>query len=310
MHPHTFLCVDAHTCGNPVRVVAGGGPGPAQRAHGREKADLRRRARLGAPGPDVRAARPRRDVGLDPLSAVAGGLRTRRAVHRGLGLPADVRPRHDRHRHGGAGTGLRGAPRRGAPVARSPGGKVEVEYRRNGRFIDEVRLYNIPSYLHAADVRVEVPGLGPLTVDVSYGGNFYAIVEPQPGWAGLDGMTSAEILTLSPLVREAVHRAVAPVHPEDPRIQGLSHVMWADRPKHPEAHARNAVFYGDKGIDRSPCGTGTSARWRSASPRACSRSATTSSTRASSARCSTAGSRAGGGRRAPPIRPSIGGWPG
>ncbi len=105
-----------------------------------------------------------------------------------------------------------------------------------------------------------MPGLGPLTVDVSYGGNFYAIVEPQPGWGGLDAMTSADILTWSPRVREAVQRAVAPVHPEDPRIQGLSHVLWADRPKHPEAHARNAVFYGDKGIDRSPCGTGTSAR--------------------------------------------------
>jgi proline racemase len=61
-------------------------------------------------------------------------------------------------------------------------------------------------------------------------------------------------------VREAVQRAVAPVHPEDPRIHGLSHVMWADGPTHRQAHARNAVFYGDKGIDRSPCGTGTSAR--------------------------------------------------
>jgi 4-hydroxyproline epimerase len=57
-----------------------------------------------------------------------------------------------------------------------------------------------------------------------------------------------------------VQEAVAPVHPEDPRINGVSHVMWADGPKHPEAHGRNAVFYGDKGIDRSPCGTGTSSR--------------------------------------------------
>ena len=50
------------------------------------------------------------------------------------------------------------------------------------------------------------------------------------------------------------------VHPENPAIAGLSHVLWTGTPTHPEAHARNAVFYGDKAIDRSPCGTGTSSR--------------------------------------------------
>jgi 4-hydroxyproline epimerase len=141
-----------------------------------------------------------------------------------------------------------------------PAGRIEVEYSRNGRFVDQVRLFNIPSYLHAAEVSVDVPEFGELTIDVSYGGNFYAIVEPQKNWPGLDTMSSDEILKWSPIVREAVQRAVAPVHPDDDRIAGVSHVMWADKPKHPEAHGRNAVFYGAKGIDRSPCGTGSSAR--------------------------------------------------
>jgi len=123
-----------------------------------------------------------------------------------------------------------------------------------------VRLFNVASYLHAADVAVDVPGFGPLVADVSYGGNYYAIIEPQPGWLGLAGMGAGEIQRLSPLVREAVQAAVAPVHPEDARIAGLSHVMWCDAPRDPRAHARNAVFYGAKGIDRSPCGTGSSAR--------------------------------------------------
>ena len=104
------------------------------------------------------------------------------------------------------------------------------------------------------------PGFGELVVDVAYGGNYYAIVEPQKTWAGLDAMSADEILKWSPIVRRAVQEAVKPVHPEDEHIAGVSHVMWADKPKHPEAHARNAVFYGDKAIDRSPCGTGTSAR--------------------------------------------------
>ena len=107
---------------------------------------------------------------------------------------------------------------------------------------------------------MQVPGLGELVIDVAYGGNFYAIIEPQPTWAGLDSMSADAILRWSPIVRAAAREVIAPVHPEDDRIAGLSHVMWADGPKHPDAHARNAVFYGDKAIDRSPCGTGTSAR--------------------------------------------------
>ena len=73
-------------------------------------------------------------------------------------------------------------------------------------------------------------------------------------------MTTEDIRRLSPVLRRAVQEAVAPVHPEDPRIEGVSHVMWADGPKNRSADARNAVFYGAKGIDRSPCGTGSSAR--------------------------------------------------
>ena len=61
-------------------------------------------------------------------------------------------------------------------------------------------------------------------------------------------------------LRRALNERYAFVHPEKPEIKGLSHIMWTGAPTQPEAHARNAVFYGDKAIDRSPCGTGTSAR--------------------------------------------------
>lgn len=61
-------------------------------------------------------------------------------------------------------------------------------------------------------------------------------------------------------MRRALNERYAFVHPEKPEIKGLSHIMWTGAPTQPEAHARNAVFYGDKAIDRSPCGTGTSAR--------------------------------------------------
>ncbi|MGH7187298.1 MAG: proline racemase family protein, partial [Pseudomonadota bacterium] len=77
---------------------------------------------------------------------------------------------------------------------------------------------------------------------------------------GLESLSAGEILRLSPQVRRAVNKVVDIVHPTDPTIRGVSHVMWTGKPRDPRAHARNAVFYGDKAIDRSPCGTGTSAR--------------------------------------------------
>jgi len=73
-------------------------------------------------------------------------------------------------------------------------------------------------------------------------------------------MSAGDVLRLSPLVRRLLNNKVMPVHPEDETIRGVSHVMWTGTPRDARADARNAVFYGDKAIDRSPCGTGTSAR--------------------------------------------------
>jgi len=143
----------------------------------------------------------------------------------------------------------------------APAGRVDAAYRLDaqGR-VEAVRITNVDSYLAAERVAVELPGLGGLKVDIAYGGNFYAIVEPQAGFAGLESLTPADVLRLSPLLRRAVNAAVDMVHPEDSTIRGITHVMWTGKPTKPEADARNAVFYGDKAIDRSPCGTGTSAR--------------------------------------------------
>jgi 4-hydroxyproline epimerase len=260
MNPHTFFCVDAHTCGNPVRVVAGGAPILPNVSMGEKRQifmashDWVRRALMFEPrGHDLMSGTilyppSRDDCDLGVLFIEVSGC-----------LPMCG--------HGTIGTvtvaleeGLVSPKEEGKLALETPAGRVAVEYVRNGRFVDEVRIYNVASYLHANDVSVDVPGLGRLVVDVSYGGTYYAIVEPQEAWSGLDGMSAGDIQRLSPSVRAAVHEAVRPVHPEDDRIAGVSHVMWCDKPKHPEATARNAVFYGAKGIDRSPCGTGSSAR--------------------------------------------------
>jgi 4-hydroxyproline epimerase len=141
-----------------------------------------------------------------------------------------------------------------------PAGVIGIEYTTGGDKVTSVTIRNVASYIAARGVRIDVPELGPLTVDVAYGGNFYAIIEPQNGYRGIDELGAAKILSLSPVVRSLMRAAVEPVHPLDATIRGVSHVMWTDRPRSAGAHGRNAVFYGDRALDRSPCGTGTSAR--------------------------------------------------
>ncbi len=142
----------------------------------------------------------------------------------------------------------------------APAGKVEVSYIQDGRFVEEVRLTNVPGFLYAEGLTVEVEGLGEVVVDVAYGGNFYAIVEPQKAFRDMADHTAGELVGWSPKLRAALNAKYEFVHPEHPAIRGLSHILWTGKPTVPGAHARNAVFYGEKAIDRSPCGTGTSAR--------------------------------------------------
>jgi 4-hydroxyproline epimerase len=260
MARHTFFCVDAHTCGNPVRMVVGGAPPLPNIAMAEKRQifvrdhDWVRRALMFEPrGHNVMSGSilypsSREDCDIGVLFIEVSGC-----------LPMCG--------HGTIGT-VTAAIEQGLVTPREPGkialetpaGRVVADYDKNGDYVEQVRLYNIASYLHARDATIDVPGIGALTIDLSYGGNYYAIIEPQANWAGLDAVSVDDTVRLSPLVREAAQRALSPVHPEDDRIRGVSHVMWCDKPKTEGADARNAVFYGDKAIDRSPCGTGSSAR--------------------------------------------------
>ena len=141
-----------------------------------------------------------------------------------------------------------------------PAGIIDIAYGMEGDRVRWVRIRNVPAYVAATGIQIEVPGFGPLSVDVSYGGNYYAIIEPQGPYTGLDDLGASRIVELSRTIRELMRAAVEPVHPLDDRIRGVSHVLWADKPKGEGADGRNAVFYGERAIDRSPCGTGTSAR--------------------------------------------------
>lgn len=145
----------------------------------------------------------------------------------------------------------------------TPAGLVEIEYRlTENKKVEWVKLTNVKSYLAASELTIASTALGELEFDVAYGGNFYAIFDTQPNFSGLQDFSASELIRFSQEIREKINLKYPDrfIHPEDNTIRNVSHIMWSGDTLSQEATARNAVFYGDKAIDRSPCGTGTSAR--------------------------------------------------
>ena len=256
----TFFCIDAHTCGNPVRLVAGGGPQligsnmSEKRQHFLKEFDWIRTGLMFEPrGHDMMSGsilypphNPENDVAV--LFIETSGC-----------LPMCG--------HGTIGTitiaieeGLIQPKIPGVIRMEAPAGLVMIEYRQEGKKVKSVKLRNVASYLAAENLEVACPDLGMLTFDVAYGGNFYAIVDPQENFPGLEHYTAAQLVTWSQAIRKRINEQYTFVHPLDETINGCSHILWTGKTLDPTSTARNAVFYGDKAIDRSPCGTGTSAR--------------------------------------------------
>ena len=142
----------------------------------------------------------------------------------------------------------------------TPAGRVDAYYDLEGDRVSNVRLINIPSFLYAENLTVECPDLGEISVDVGYGGNFYAIVDTQKNFSDIKNYTAGDLIRWSPVVRQRLNEMYDFIHPLDNRICGMSHMLWTGEPVREGSDAKNAVFYGDKAIDRSPCGTGTSSR--------------------------------------------------
>ncbi len=260
IRPNTFFCIDGHTCGNPVRLVASGGP-PLQGASMSE-----RRQDFMARYDWIRTGLMFEPRGHDVMSGSILYPPTRDDCDIGV-LYIETSGCLPMCGHGTIGTvtfalerGLVQPAEEGLLRLETPAGRVDARYRKENGFVEGVRITNVGSYLAAEGVSVECPELGPIKVDIAYGGNFYAIVEPQETYSDLDDIGANGVVRLSSELRRRLNEVIDLVHPENETIRGVSHILWTGKPKSPEAHARNAVFYGEKAIDRSPCGTGTSAR--------------------------------------------------
>jgi proline racemase len=141
----------------------------------------------------------------------------------------------------------------------TPAGLVEAAVAVSGGRAERVTLRNVPAFVSELDGRVEVPSLGTVTYDMAFGGNFYALVPAAS--VGIDPVPAKaeELIARGLAIAEAINANALPVHPVDPAIRGCKHVVF-HAPGNNGAHARNATAIHPGWLDRSPCGTGTSAR--------------------------------------------------
>ena len=255
----TFECVDGHTAGMPVRMIVSGAPrleGANQserRQHFMQEFDWMRRALMFEPrGHSAMSGTfiypPSSDAfdlgiifietsGCLPMCGHASIGTTTFAIERGL-----VEPKIE-----------------GRLRLETPAGPVNVEYERDGDKVTSVKLINVPSFLLLQDLEIESSELGLLKVDVAYGGNFYPIIEPQDNFKDLADFDASTLIRMGVALREKIEEHHEIVHPLDSSIRGLRHCMWTGAPLSSTSDGRACVIAGDM-IDRSPCGTGTSAR--------------------------------------------------
>ncbi|WP_149913826.1 4-hydroxyproline epimerase [Sphingobacterium cavernae] len=256
----TFFCIDSHTCGCPVRLVAGGGPflyGNSmmeRRLHFMQEYDWIRLGLMFEPrGHDMMSGSilyppidDQNDVGV--LYIETSGC-----------LPMCG--------HGTIGTvtiaieeGLVKPKVPGKLRLETPAGLVLVDYMQEGEKVTSVKLTNVKSFLYKEALLVNCPDLGDIYVDVAYGGNFYGIIDPQPNFRDISDFTAAQLIHYGKIIRRLLNEKYEFIHPEDPNIHGLSHIQWTGKPTKSNSSGRNAVLVGENALDRSPCGTGTSAR--------------------------------------------------
>ena len=260
MSVNRFVCIDAHTCGNPVRLIKEGHPVligkdmSEKRQHFIREFDWIRKGIMFEPrGHDMMSGSilyPPHDAQNDvadlfietsgclPMCGHGTIGTITIAIEKKLILPK-----------------IKGIVR-----METPAGLVIVTYQQDGEKVKTVKLTNVASFLHSSDLSVVCPELGDLVIDVSYGGNFYAIVDVQKNFKGLEFYTADKLISWSREFRTTINQKFEFIHPENSSIQGCSHILWTGAVLDKSSTARNAVFYGEKAIDRSPCGTGTSAR--------------------------------------------------
>ena len=262
MNRTSFSCIDGHTCGNPVRLVIDGAPD----LEGKDMSEKRqffinnfdwiRKGLMFEPrGHDMMSGaiiypphNPENDCsilfietsGCLPMCGHGTIGAVTIAIEENI-----VKPKTD-----------------GLLKIETPAGAIEVIYSKKNDKVEWVELTNVESYLCSENLSIVSSDLGEINFDVSYGGNFYAIIDYQNNFSGIQDYSANDIIKYSNEIRKKINLKYKSkfIHPIDSTIRDVSHILWIGDKIDQESSSRNAVFYGDKAIDRSPCGTGTSAR--------------------------------------------------
>lgn len=262
MNKTSFTCIDAHTCGNPVRLVVEGAPilegkdMSEKRQFFLQKYDWIRKGLMFEPrGHDMMSGamiypphNPENDFSILFIETSGClpmcGHGTIGAVTIAIEEKV-INPKKD-----------------GVLKIETPAGIIEINYLYEKGKVKWVELTNVESYLCSENLSIISTELGEINFDVAYGGNFYAIIDYQKNFSGIQNYTASDIVRYSQEIRKKINLKYPEkfIHPIDSTIKDVSHILWVGDKIDPSSCSRNAVFYGDKAIDRSPCGTGTSAR--------------------------------------------------
>ena len=262
MSKSVFKCIDAHTCGNPVRLIVEGAP----ILHGTNMSE-------------------KRQFFLNNFDWIRKGLMFEPRGH-DMMSGAILFPPHSSKNdfsilfietsgclpmcgHGTIGA-VTIAIQEKLIIPKNPGnlnietpaGIINITYKQIEEKVSSVKLTNVDSFLAAKKCSIISNDLGEIFFDVSYGGNYYAIIEPQKNFSGIQNYKAGEIIRYSQEIRKKINKKYPNkfIHPNNSSIRDVSHLLWTGDTLENSSSSRNAVFYGDKAIDRSPCGTGTSAR--------------------------------------------------
>jgi trans-L-3-hydroxyproline dehydratase len=143
----------------------------------------------------------------------------------------------------------------------TPAGLVRATAHFDGQGrVERVAFLNVPSFLYARDLAIEVPGYGHVAVDVAFGGAFYAVLPAERVGLGVVPEQAAQLVAAGEAIKRAVNAAITIEHPFEPDLGFLYGTILTGPPEHPANHSRNICVFANAEVDRSPTGTGVSAR--------------------------------------------------
>lgn len=253
--------VDSHTMGEPTRVVVGGVPQipgktmPEKKKYLEDHLDYLRTAIMLEPrghndmfGSIVTTAcNPEADFGIIFMD---GGGYLNMCGHGSIGAATVA-----------VETGI--VPMK-EPVTEvnmeAPAGLIRAKVQVKNEKVQEVSIVNVPAFLYKADQQIDLPGYGKITFDISFGGSFFAIVPAKQLNIKLIPENADKLKVLGIQIRDIINKEIKIQHPVLEHIKTVDLVEFFDETDNPKANLRNVVVFGQGQVDRSPCGTGTSAK--------------------------------------------------